>query len=105
MFEDLKAKVKPQWIPLIGFTDGLKAVNQSQEELKRRGKELAAQNDDLYKGAKAADEGFRLTKLKKGSGLIEDDSLKQQHVTTAIGYWVVYVLERLVKKGVTIKVG
>lgn len=47
----------------------------------------------IYKDALDADEGFRLTKLKKGSGLIEDDSFAKQHVTTAIGYWVDYALE------------
>ena len=36
------------------------------------------------------DEGFRLTALKKGADLIEDDSLPQQHATTAIGYMVDY---------------
>lgn len=36
------------------------------------------------------DEGFRLTALKKGADLIEDDSLPQQHVTTAIGYMIDY---------------
>lgn len=47
----------------------------------------------IYQAASEADEGFRLTKLKKGSALAEDDSYKNQHVTTAIGYWVDYVLE------------
>ncbi len=47
----------------------------------------------IYKDAEDADEGFRLTKLKKGGQYLEDDSLKQQHVTTAIGYWVDYLIE------------
>lgn len=47
----------------------------------------------IYKEAEDADEGFRLTKLKKGSGLVEDDSFAKQHVTTAIGYWVDYMTE------------
>ena len=47
----------------------------------------------LYKDAEDADEGFRLTKLKKGGQYLEDDTLKQQHVTTAIGYWVDYLIE------------
>lgn len=46
----------------------------------------------IYKSAKGADEGFRLTKFKKGADLIEDDSFKFQHVTTAIGYWCDYVI-------------
>lgn len=47
----------------------------------------------IYKEAAEADEGFRLTKLRKGSGLAEDDSYRNQHVTTAIGYAVDYELE------------
>ena len=47
----------------------------------------------IYKEATDGDEGLRLTKLKKGSGLIEDDSYRGQHVTTAFGYAVDYVEE------------
>jgi len=49
----------------------------------------------IYHDAAIADEGFRLTKLKKGSGLVEEDgpSAPYQHVTTAIGYWADYVFE------------
>jgi hypothetical protein len=47
----------------------------------------------IYQDAADADEGFRLTKLKKGSVLAEDDSYKNQHVTTALGYWADYVLD------------
>ena len=47
----------------------------------------------IYKDAEIADEGCRLTKLKKGGNYLEDDSLRQQHVTTAIGYWVDYLIE------------
>jgi hypothetical protein len=47
----------------------------------------------VYSEASETDEGFRLTKLKKGSGLVEDDSYRNQHVTTAIGYAVDYVEE------------
>jgi PBSX family phage terminase large subunit len=47
----------------------------------------------VYQEAAAADEGFRLTKLKKGSGLVEDDSYHNQHVTTGIGYAVDYMEE------------
>ena len=42
----------------------------------------------LYLYDKWLDEGFRLTQFKKGADLIEDDSLPQQHATTAIGYMV-----------------
>lgn len=45
----------------------------------------------VYKDAVDADEGFRLTALKKGSNYIEDDSFRHQHVTTAIGYWCTYI--------------
>lgn len=41
----------------------------------------------IYLDAKDADKGFRLTKLKKGAELVEDDSMREQHVTTAITYW------------------
>jgi hypothetical protein len=35
------------------------------------------------------DEGLRLTAFKKGANLIEDDSKRFQHVTTALGYGIV----------------
>jgi hypothetical protein len=42
----------------------------------------------IYKDAFDATKGFRLTKYKQGARLVEDDSTpKEQHVTTAIGYW------------------
>lgn len=44
----------------------------------------------VYKNAKTADEAFRLTKLKKGAGYIEDDSKAYQHIGTAVGYAVCY---------------
>ncbi len=34
------------------------------------------------------DEGLRLTALKKGANIVEDDSKRFQHVTTALGYWM-----------------
>lgn len=40
----------------------------------------------VYKGAKTAHEGMRLTRLKKGANYIEDDSKPYQHITTAMGY-------------------
>lgn len=42
----------------------------------------------VYKDAKTMDEGLRLTKLKKGSQYIEDDSKHFQHITTAAGYGI-----------------
>jgi len=45
----------------------------------------------VYKLAAKADEGFRLTKLKEGADYIEDDANDYQHITTSVGYWVVYI--------------
>ena len=47
-----------------------------------------------YKGCEWIDEGFRLTEPKKGADNVEDDSLEQQHVTTAITYWIDYLTFR-----------
>ncbi len=44
----------------------------------------------VYKTAKVAHDGMRLTALKKGGEYIEDDSKSYQHVTTAIGYSIMY---------------
>jgi hypothetical protein len=44
----------------------------------------------VYKAAKMLDKGLRLTQLKKGADLIEDDSKEYQHCTTALGYCLVY---------------
>ena len=40
----------------------------------------------VYKKAKTAHLGMRLTNLKKGANYIEDDSKPYQHITTAMGY-------------------
>ena len=50
----------------------------------------------IYKKCKVAHEGMRLTSLKKGAEYIEDDSKEYQHVTTAIGYRVVYTSQNKV---------
>lgn len=50
--------------------------------------ELGQVRFKLYKKCKVADEGMRLTKLKKGADYIEDDSKEYQHITTAIGYGI-----------------
>lgn len=42
----------------------------------------------IYKEAKDAAKGFRLTQLIEGANLKEDDSLREQHITTAAGYYV-----------------
>lgn len=52
----------------------------------------------LYKGCDWVDEGFRLTQPKKGADNVEDDTLKQQHVTTAITYWIDYLINRYITK-------
>lgn len=44
----------------------------------------------VYQDAKVVDEGLRLTALKKKADYIEDDSKSFQHVTTALGYYIVY---------------
>lgn len=44
----------------------------------------------VYRKAKMLDQGWRLTKLKKGGTYIEDDSKEYQHVTTAAGYGIVF---------------
>lgn len=48
----------------------------------------------LYLYDKWLDEGFRLTAFLKNSFLTEDDSLPQQHATTAIGYMIDYDINR-----------
>jgi hypothetical protein len=44
----------------------------------------------IYKEAKTVHDGMRLTALKKGGDYVEDDSKPYQHVTTALGYGIVY---------------
>jgi hypothetical protein len=41
----------------------------------------------IYRDAKDLAKGFRLTQLKEGARLVENDSLREQHITTAAGYW------------------
>lgn len=48
----------------------------------------------LYKGCEWLSKGLRLTQFKESANLIEDDSLPEQHATTAVGYWVDYKLNR-----------
>jgi hypothetical protein len=45
----------------------------------------------VYRGAAVLDEGFRLTRLKKGAEYLEDDTPAYQHVTTAAGYGLTYI--------------
>ena len=52
----------------------------------------------LYKGCEWIDEGFRLTEPKKGADNVENDTLEQQHVTTAITYWIDYLMHKYIDK-------
>jgi hypothetical protein len=52
----------------------------------------------VYRKAAVVDEGLRLTSLKKGGSYVEDDSKSYQHVTTAIGYGIVWVTEQMKRK-------
>lgn len=45
----------------------------------------------VYKECKILDKGMKLTALKSGGHYIEDDSKPYQHVTTALGYHVLWV--------------
>jgi hypothetical protein len=46
---------------------------------------------------KTVDEGLRLTALKKGANLVENDDKHYQHVTTALGYGIVRVHQEINK--------
>lgn len=48
----------------------------------------------VYEKAKTADEALRLSSLKKGAGLLEDDSKAFQHIGTSIGYCLVETIKR-----------
>jgi hypothetical protein len=49
----------------------------------------------VYKGCEIIDEGLRLTAFKKGANMVEDDSFPAQHITTALGYGIVYDTNRV----------
>lgn len=49
----------------------------------------------VYRGAKTMDRGMRLTAPKKGGTYAEDDSFDYQHVTTAAGYHVCRVHDKM----------
>lgn len=57
----------------------------------------------IYKSAPTAHTGMRLTKLKKGSNYIEDDSKPYQHITTAMGYGLSFVNKSGDRKSKVIK--
>ena len=48
-------------------------------------------------------DGFMQTSFKKSADLVEDDSLPQQHVTTAIGYMIDYDINRTSQPSKTIQ--
>lgn len=52
----------------------------------------------VYKGCEWIDEGFRLTAPKKGADTVEDDNLEQQHITTAVTYWIDFLMHRYTDK-------
>lgn len=55
----------------------------------------------IYRDAKDADIGFRLTNFKKGANLVEDDSMREQHVTTAITYYLFAVKTKVAPPPIT----
>lgn len=58
----------------------------------------------VYKTAPTAHKGMRLTKLKEGSLMQEDDSVDYQHITTAIGYAICqYDKNKTTKKQGTVR--
>ena len=58
----------------------------------------------VYKKCKVLHEGMKLTALKKGAEYLEDDSKEYQHVTTALGYRVVYTSQnKVIVKGGNIR--
>jgi len=48
----------------------------------------------VYRDAPTVDEGLRLTKLKAGGQYTEDDKDSYQHITTALGYSIVSILNK-----------
>ena len=57
----------------------------------------------VYKKAKTAHDGMRLTRLKKGANYIEDDSKEYQHITTAMGYGLVSCINHVNRQSKVIK--
>jgi hypothetical protein len=53
----------------------------------------------VYEKCVTLDEGFSLTKLKKGGQYLEDDSKHYQHITTAAGYGIMSTISNENKKG------
>jgi hypothetical protein len=57
MWDDISMGLKPAWVLLVGFIDGLDAINQPREALKARGSVLADSHKALYIGSKGACHG------------------------------------------------
>lgn len=57
MWDDISFGLKPAWVLMIGFIDGLEATNQPREQLRERGKQLAKEHYKLYIGSKGACHG------------------------------------------------
>lgn len=57
----------------------------------------------VYKKAETANLGMRTTQLKKGASYIEDDSKREQHITTAMGYGLYMAVNKVNRKSRTIK--
>ena len=57
----------------------------------------------VYKKAKTAHEGMRLTRLKKGANYVEDDSKSHQHITTAMGYGLISCINGINRQSKVIK--
>lgn len=54
----------------------------------------------VYDKCKVLNEGMNLTALKKGADYLEDDSKEYQHITTALGYRIVYTSQnKIIVKG------
>jgi hypothetical protein len=52
----------------------------------------------FYDGVPVAIQGMKLTRLKKGANYIEDDSVRSQHITTAIGYGICATIDTISQK-------
>jgi len=115
MWDDITSGLKPAWVLLIGFIDGIEAINQPRETLKQRGMELVEENKSLYIGSKGACHGsnYQLQAakgveiiLKKSGGKIilpvkDFEHLQRIYFTRYEGVlrWHEQTKERLMKHG------
>lgn len=68
MIEDIRYGIKPAWRLLIGFYDGPEAMQRDNDFIKSRGKELADEYPDMYRGSKGAVHGSNY-KLQPAKGV------------------------------------